>query len=99
MALGSVENEGSEYLVDIPSNSLHEQHEQDSILKVPFMPSPACGGDDMPQLWQMFHNQLGTTTSYSLPSASNLAAATTEGADLNEMSYSYSTYTGHNWQR
>ncbi|KAH8966571.1 hypothetical protein BDL97_03G032400 [Sphagnum fallax] len=99
VALCSVENEGSEYLVNIPSNSLHEQQDQDSIPKDLLMPSPACGGDDMPQPWQTFHNQSGTTTSYSLPSASNLAAAITEGADLNEMCYPYSSYTGHNWQR
>jgi hypothetical protein len=96
VGLGSVENEGSEDLVNIRSNSLHEQHEQYSFLKDLFATSAACGSDDMQQPWQTFHNQLGTTTSYSPPSASNLAAATTEGADVNEVYISYSTYTGRN---
>ncbi len=94
MAFGSVENEGSEDLVNIRS----EQHEQDSFVKDRFPASAACGSDDMPQLLQTFLNQFGTTTSYSAPSASNLAATTTEGADLNELYNSYSTYTVHNWQ-
>jgi hypothetical protein len=50
----------------------------------------------MQEPWQAFYNQLGTTTSYSPPSASNLAAATTEGAYLNEVYIPYPTYTGHN---
>ncbi|KAH9567474.1 hypothetical protein CY35_03G029500 [Sphagnum magellanicum] len=90
VALGSVENEGSEHLVNIQSNSPHE----DSFLN-PVTASAACGSDDIPQPWQPFPNQLGTTTSYSLPSASNLAAATTEGAYLNDAYTSYSTYTGN----
>jgi hypothetical protein len=56
VALGSVENEGSEDLVNIRFNSLHEQHEQDSFLKDQFTASAACGSDDMPQLWQTFLN-------------------------------------------
>jgi hypothetical protein len=99
VALGSVENEGSEDLVDIRFYSLHEQHEQDSFLMDQFTASAACGSDDMPQLWPTFLNQFGTTPSYSPSSASNLAAATAEGADLNEVYNSYSTYTIHNWQR
>ncbi len=90
MALGSVENEGSEHLANIRSNSPHEQHEQDSFLNL-LTASAACGSDDIPQPWQLFHNQLGTTTSYSPPGASNLAAGTTEGAYLNEVYPSYST--------
>jgi hypothetical protein len=95
VALGSVENEGSEDLVNIRSNSLHEQHEQDSFANALYT-VPAAYGNNMQEPWQAFYNQLGTTTSYSPPSASNLAAATTEGADLNEVYISYSTYTGHN---
>jgi len=99
VALGSLENEGSEYLMNTPFNSPHEQHDQGSIPKDLVMPSPGCRGDDMPQPWETFHNQSGTKTGYSLLSASNLAAATPEGADLNVMCYPYSTYTGHNWPR
>jgi hypothetical protein len=64
-ALGSVENEGSEDLGNIRSNSLHEQHEQDSFLNDQFTASAACESDDMPQLWPTFLNQFGTATSYS----------------------------------
>lgn len=56
MALGSVENEGSEDLVNIRFNSLHEQHEQDSFLMDQLTASAACGSDDMQQLWQRYLN-------------------------------------------